>query len=246
MKARRTQNSAIFLATLGVYLGLVLTGGTPHVFAHAALAREYDVREEVEFRDDLDNKPDDERSPVTMSVQIYLEDVEYFLSSLSKLRTAGKFDPAKDTFNVVQRSMQPCVDHNIAGRYTPITFDTTSEAARPSMEYFRRGMIYGYSLGDCILNNEFDGKTAVDTRFNYKLDSKGFEVNVTVVKETKQRALDLIHSLENTFRQYETGAKTKLRLQIIKNTRFRAENDQVLVVLRLPRGSLTSLLTDAK
>jgi len=236
----------IFLATLGVYLGLMLTGGTPQVFAHAALTRNFDIREEAEARDDQDRKPDDERAPVKTSVQIYLEDVEYFLSTLGRLNNQRKFDFAKDTFNVVQKSMQPCVDANIAGRYTPITFDSTSEAARQSMEYFRRGMIYGYSLGDCLVNQEFDGKTAVDTHFNYKLDNKDFLVNVTVVKDSPQRALALMHSLESTFKLYSTPQASKVRQQIIKNTRFRVENDQVTVVTRLPRGSLPPLLADAK
>ena len=234
------------LATLGVYLGLILTGGTPQVLAHAALTRTFDVRDEIDVVDDQDRKPDGERSPLNMSVQVYLEDVEYFLSSLGKLKTAGKFDLGKDSFNVVQRSMQPCIDANIAGRYTPITFETTSEAARPSMEYFRRGMIYGYSLGDCLVNNEFSGSTAVDTRFDYKLDKRDFLVNVVILKESPQRALALMHDLESAFKLFSTPNSSRLRQQIIRNTRFRVQNDQVTVVTRLPRGSLVSLLSDAK
>jgi len=72
LSERKQQNSLIFIATLGVYLGLVLTGGTPQVFAHAALTRGFDIREEIETVDDQDKKPDDERSPVTNSFQIYL------------------------------------------------------------------------------------------------------------------------------------------------------------------------------
>ena len=155
MNNRKTHNSILVLATLGVYLGLVLAGATPQVLASAAMTRQFDVKDEIEVKDDLDTKPDDERSPVATSVQIYLEDVEYFLASLGRLKNKGKFDLAKDTFNVLQVSMQPCVDTNIAGSYTPIRFDSTSEPVKPAMEYFSRGMIYGYSLGDCVANNAF-------------------------------------------------------------------------------------------
>ena len=48
----------IVLATLGVYLGLVLAGATPQVLAQAAMTRQFDVKDEIEFKDDLDNKPD--------------------------------------------------------------------------------------------------------------------------------------------------------------------------------------------
>jgi hypothetical protein len=106
----------------------MLTGGTPQVFAHAALTRSFDVREEIEFTDDQDRKPPDgDRSPVTASVQIYLEDIEYFLSSLGRLKNRGGFDFRKDTFDIAQSTMLPCVDSNLAGRYTPIRFDASSE-----------------------------------------------------------------------------------------------------------------------
>jgi hypothetical protein len=55
---RKNQNSIIVLATLGVYLGLVLAGATPQVLAQAAMTRQFDIKDEIEFKDDLDNKPD--------------------------------------------------------------------------------------------------------------------------------------------------------------------------------------------
>jgi len=55
---RRNQNSILVLATLGVYLGLVLAGATPPVLAQAAMTREFNVKDEIEVKDDLDTKPD--------------------------------------------------------------------------------------------------------------------------------------------------------------------------------------------
>ena len=92
MSNKKPQNSILVLATLGVYLGLVLAGATPQVLASAAMTRQFDVKDEIEFKDDLDTKPDDERSPVATSVQIYLEDVEYFLENLGSLTDKGKND----------------------------------------------------------------------------------------------------------------------------------------------------------
>ena len=62
MSDRRNRNSIVFLTTLGVYLGLVLVGATPQVLAQAALTRDFDIRNEIVFEDDLDKKPDDESS----------------------------------------------------------------------------------------------------------------------------------------------------------------------------------------
>ena len=242
MSNRKNNNSALILATLGVYLGLVLGGATPQILAQAAMTKQFNVRDEIEHKDNLDKNPDDDRTPVSVSVQIYLEDVEYFLASLGRLRSSGKFDPAKDTFNVAQNTLLPCVDSNIAGRYTPIHFESTSESTRGPLEYFSRDMVFGYSLGDCVANNEFNGVTAADSRFTFGLDDKAFTVNIAVKKQSSQRALDLLRDLESTLKLYSPVENTKLRQKIIDNTTFRSDNDQVFVIIRLPRGSLDSLL----
>ncbi|MBC7899916.1 MAG: hypothetical protein H7070_07660 [Saprospiraceae bacterium] len=247
MTNRKNNNSMIFLATLGVYFGLVLVGGAaPQVYAHGAMTRNFELKDEIEVKDDLDTKPDDERSPVTASVQIYLEDVEYFLTSLGRLKSKGQFDPNADTFNVVQNTMLPCLDSNLAGRFTPIRFDSTSESSRPALELFTRGMVYGYSLGDCIGNGEFH-VSAVDSRFNFHLDREAFSVNVAVKKQSPQIALNLLREMESTLKLYSGRGNSKLLQRIIENTSFKAENDQVFIVTRLPRAGLDSLLAkDAK
>ena len=233
----------LVIATLGVYFGLILAGATPHVLANAAMTRQFDVKDEIEIKDDLDTKPDDERSPVTASVQIYVEDVEYFLASLGKLKSSGKFDPNVDTFNVAQNTLLPCADGNRAGRYTPINFVSTSEPSRSALEYFSRGMTYGYSLGDCIATNEFD-VTATDSRFSFSLDKKLFAVNVTVKKDSPARALELVRQLESTLKLYSNqSTNSKHRQAVIRNTTFKALNDQVFVVTRLPRAGLVTLLS---
>ena len=227
-----------------MYFGLVLAGATPQVLASAAMSRSFDVRDEIEVKDDLDKKPDDDRSPVAASVQIYLEDIEYFLSSLGRLRAKGKFDPAKDTFKVAQSTLLPCVDSNLAGRYTPIRFESTSESSRSALEYFSRGMVYGYSLGDCVVTSEFKA-TAVDSRYSFKLDAGEFAIDIAVRKQTPQRAADLQRELQSTIALYAAKADRPVRKQIIERTTFRIENDQLLLGLHLPRAGLDALLANS-
>ena len=243
MSNRKNQNSILVLATLGVYLGLVLAGATP-VLASAAMTRTFDVKDEIEFKDDLDTKPDDERSPVTASVQIYIEDVEYFLASLGRLRSKGKFDTRVDSFSVAQNTLLPCVDSSIAGRYTPIRFDSSNDASRPALEYFTKATVYGYSLGDCLQNNEFDGVAAVDSRIAFELGKDAFAVKIATRKQTPHRALELLGQLRSTLKLYSALPNNKLRKSIIDRTTFRAENDQVFVITSLPRGSLDSLTSN--
>jgi hypothetical protein len=241
LSKQKAQNPILVLATLGVYFGLIMSGAAPSVLANAALTRQFDVMDEIELKDDLDTKPDDERSPVTTSVQIYLEDVEYFLASLAKLNKSKRFDANNDTFSVAQNTSLPCVDGNRKGRYTPIRFELSNDSAKSALDYFSRGMAYGYSLGDCVLTNEFD-VSAAESNFNCSLDGRSLTINVSVRKDSNIRAIDLARQLESTFKLYSAKTNCKLRQAVIRNTRPTAKDDQVLVVTRLPRSGLVTLL----
>ena len=60
MAKTKNQNSILFLTTLGVYLGLVLAGAAPQAIASgAAMSRNFDIRDEIEFKDDVDDDPDE-------------------------------------------------------------------------------------------------------------------------------------------------------------------------------------------
>ena len=235
------QNSIIVLATLGVYFGLILCGSTPQVLASAAMARQFDVKDEIEISDEFDTIPDDERSPLSTSVQVCIEDIEQFLSSLARLRGQGKFNPDVDTFSVAQNSRLPCLHSNKAGRYAPIRFEAPSESFRRPLEYLSREMVYGYALGDCLGNSEFGDVAAVGS-FEVELDRRSLSVRIAVKKASPQNAAILVNQLESTRRLYAGREISQLRKAVLRVTSFKAFNDQVFVVTRLPRAGLASLI----
>lgn len=52
-------NKALFITALGFYFGLMLTGAAPSTFARqVAVPRGFDIRDEIDFSDDLDKSPD--------------------------------------------------------------------------------------------------------------------------------------------------------------------------------------------
>lgn len=60
--SKKNQNSILFLTTLGVYIGLLMAGSAPGgVIAQqaGAMTRNFDVKDEIEVKDDFDNKPDE-------------------------------------------------------------------------------------------------------------------------------------------------------------------------------------------
>ena len=247
MSNRKAHNSVLFLTTLGVYLGLVLVGGTaPQTLAHSATTRHFEISDEIEFGDELDNKPDGEVSTLADSVGVYLQDVEFFLSGLRRLSRVNKFDPATDSFEVSQSTLLPCIKDNRVGSYTAETFAINNEQLRPALEYFSKRLTDGYSLADCVPNARLGGE-ATSSRFVFKLDKSAFAVEVRVGKASAHNAASIIGPLNDTFRRFAVANGDGVRQKIYENTTFRSENDQVFIVTRLARGSLDPLFAkDAK
>jgi hypothetical protein len=240
---RKSNNSIVFLTTLGVYLGLVLVGGAaPQVFAHGALARQFELQDEIEATDDLEKKPDDDTAGLPLSIKTYLEDIEYFLYALQKLRRDGRFDPLRDEFEVTQTTMLPCVPANKVGSYTANQFRLKNEALRPSLEKFSNLLTDGYSLADCLPNGRFNGQDATNSKFTFKFDGAAFSVEVFVQKASPGIAKSLTGNLTKAFARFTPSAGQLARQKIFENTSFRSRKNQVLIVTRLPRAALDPLL----
>jgi len=242
LSASKNKNSILVLATLGVYLGLALAGATPQVLAQAAMARQFDLKDELEHRDDLDAKP-----PETFrdSVQVYLDDVEYFLTGLQRLTANGKLELDDARFVVAQSTLLPCTVSNKAGSYTAEKFLASAKSLEPGLERFSKLLTDGYSLQDCLPNDKFPGVEATSSRFETRFDEKEFLVEVAVRKASSDRATALAAALTETFTVFRQPSNSPIRTSILTNTSARARNDQVFVVTRLPRAGLAPLFAHA-
>ena len=234
----------LVLATLGVYLGLLMAGATP-VFGHAATSRNFEISDEIEAHDDIDRNPDDERAPLTDSVGNYFSDLEYFLWSLNRLNAAGRFDLAHDNFEVSQSTELPCVKDNIAGSYTAETFITANDLLRPTLERFSKQFTDGYSLGDCLASDRFPSVETHHSRFVCKLDSKALSLEVTAVKRSPADAKKFLAGLSDARRTVVAASKGPVITTLSSATDITQKQDKILVVTRLARGSLPDLLAGA-
>lgn len=239
----RKNNSILFLTTLGVYLGLVLAGGSaPAVFAHGALTRSFELQDEIEAKDDLDKNPDGDTAALSLSIKTYVEDVESFLNALHRLADQKKFDSSHDAFEVTQTTMLPCVPANKTGSYTANTFHSNNNSLKPSLEWFSKLLTDGYSLADCLPNQRFNGADATNSKFTFKFTDSALSVQVSVQKASPQIAKRLSADLETTFAKFAPSSEQIVRQKIFENTTFGSSNDQVFVVTRLPRAALDPLL----
>lgn len=231
MSKSKSYNRIVFLTTLSVYLGLVLVGGTAPVLAHTAFAKGFDIKNEIEVKDDLDKKPDNEE----------IEDVSnddfptLFAQLLNEIKNgveSGKIAKPLQTnfrfegfFNLAEMcsgsgfGSDPSVDKYLA----TIVSDSFSQKFEPR----------GLELAD------YPRITAKNFRINFDATENDLLLKLSFGKS------DAIQFAEFLNREYLFSARNSkdvLTKQVYENTRATSENNQVFIVTRLPRGSIDEFL----
>ena len=254
MSNKTKQNSIIFLTTLSVYLGLVLVGGVPpSVFAQAATTRNFNVQDEIEVKDDLDKKPDDEIQNLLgkldkgyFTIDNYIGEIETLLFNLKRLNLIEKFD-LEDAFQVDKTSSMPCfVDGDPVGigteklnvHYNKWLTSALTDAANNLQHYTE-------FLEDCLPSKRFGDSKERNSTIILSFDSSELKIGISGFKESPQKAKQLAENLNQVFtiKIRENANKPEIK-QFYENTKSSSENNQVFIVTRLPRGSLDALLVN--
>lgn len=243
--SNKRYNQILFLTTLSVYLGLVLAGGASPVLAQAAMAKGFELKTELEVKDDLDKKPDDKEEIKQLSTVLgnYLDDSKYFVEELREFYKAGTFAAEYDTFSLVESSGLLCgPEVKVNLREATIWQKIDDEGLKSEIELLRE-RLYGYNfLSDCLLGNSFDGKTTLDTDIDISYEGSNLKVKFSVKKESPQKAKLLSDNLGSAYRSYEPSENSPIEKVLYENTKVTSENDQVFIITNLPRAGLNSLL----
>lgn len=220
----RKNNSILFLTTLGVYLGLMLVGGAaPLVFAHGALTRPFELKDEIEVTDDLDTKPDNE------------EALETYASSLESIFTTAS--ELADTLPVLLEQRR--YDYDIFyGRNAAGNFEGVS--------HLGKGVISGkYNYPIFSLYRAFPHASEPDSKpfhLVFAVEPQNFEFKVSFVQGLDQNAADLAgvySALLPSLKERQASAARKL---IYESTQISSKDNQVYIVTRLARADLDPLL----
>jgi hypothetical protein len=227
---RKNQNSILILTTLGVYLGLLIVGGAaPQVFAHSATTRAFEITDEIEVKDDLDNKPDAEESLVQFASS--LEEIYRVAAEISRDNPEG-VDKNQYNFNFFV-TYRPKGGSNYlskpefntgprthSGRYsTPLRnlYDTFLERSEVQHERFR----VDFEL------------TQPDIAFKANL----FADSDQIAKEQGRLFAESLVRLKDR--------EIEIRKSLIySETRVEVHKNQVTIVTRLPRAALDPLLAN--
>lgn len=236
MSNRSKHNSIVFLTTLSVYLGLVLVGGAmPSVLAQAATTRNYNVQDEIEVKDDLEKKPDDTESDISLAKDF----PALFVQLLNEIRNeakSGKYSaPVQTEFDFETRFSITGLRGNYRGGTDILDLDFYRFVKKAVNEKFKSKVS---EISDFV-----DGKSK-GWQIQLKVDNSDLSFKASF---TKSNAAWFVALLNREFGSLVLSAENTLTRQVYENTKATSENNQVFIVTRLPRGSLDELIKqDAK
>ena len=222
----RKNNSILFLTTLGVYLGLMLVGGAaPQVFAHGALTRDFDLQDEIEISDDLDNKPDGENA-----LEAYVSAVESIFVTATEIADTvpflveqGRYD--FDTYYGI----------NAAGRFHGVSYLGKKTTHSGKYTSSIRSLLDTFPhVSDPI---------GTPLRLIFAVEPQTFEFKTSFAQSSIQDASQLAETfaaLLPTLKERQASAARRL---IYESTQITSKDKQLYIVTRLARADLDPLLT---
>lgn len=220
MNNRKNYNSIVFLT---VYLGLVLVGGSAQVLAQAATPRLFDIKTEIKFNDDLDNKPDDEQA------------IDDYSSALQNLYTLTAEFAAQNSENLDGKNYEfDCI------------VDISENAGKKFKFVGGSGMIWGGFLPALEnLSKTFphtNDKDKERVRVNLILSENEFLVKTTFTQNSFNQAEQRRNFYDAVLAKFKLQPAQNPPTVISQNTSLSFENNQVFIVTRLPRASIDPLI----
>lgn len=214
-----------------MYLGLVLVGATP-VLGHAATTRVFEISDEIEIKDDLDRKPDDE------------SELDAFSSSFEELvRVAIEWSAA----NAPDGSLDELLSFNHFLSVKPS--GSSRRVSHPdsigreiSLGRNSRALVRLY---DAFLDRDATWHDKFLVQFGFGLGEISLK---TAILQSGPEAADIAANAYSKALARKLAAETSaVRAVIFRSTQVTAEGDRVILVTRLPRAALEPLLAnDAK
>lgn len=239
MSKRNKNNSIIFLTTLSVYLGLVLVGAPP-ILAHAALTRNFDFQAEVEVKDDLDNKPDDfagekiqSLKSTNQAIADYAEVIKVFLEASREANPNG-FSFSWETKTDFAGNLQ-----------LKRAFFTKPDNREPDS----RQIFYKINSELDKLFNLFPAQTSCDESniiVSFKSNDKGFTAESKFLQRDNFEVQKLLSVYSAALERLSGEIADERQVLILRHTEITIENNQFVIITRLPRGSLDKLPENAK
>jgi hypothetical protein len=233
MSKTKSYNQIIFLTTLSVYLGLVLVGASPQVLAQAALTSKFEIKDQIEKKDDLDKKPNEN--------DLIADSIFGIVNDLNKFSKSKKFSwEEKTTFLTEDLGFCKSDDSPAYGgsHSNNTSFKIGEFVDKYNVQIGRNlnKLRVDFGLGD-FYSGYPEGIT-----FNLSTEKKSLALEIKVGIKNDEISQQFYNILNTYVSQKKSSAKSSKQLVIYQNTTVTAENNQVFIVTRLPRAAIDSLI----
>lgn len=238
-----------------MYIGLLMAGSAPGIVAQqaGAMTRNFDVKDEIEVKDDLDNDPEDcsekasDRATQLLNFDIVSNGILEFVAGIDQLSRIGKTSWSENfEFEFLRKTSEGGIvstwqDAHSSNRWAQLEASENVGSLVESLCPWNGCKYYRYDQ---------DLKTdASVTRIKYRLD--GNELFVSIALEQRNDAesdeLSKVYGDAFTIGACSSIYATPAQQLVYKHTSSDFSNSQVFIVTRLPRAGLDALLAkDAK
>jgi hypothetical protein len=244
----KSYNSILFLTTLSVYLGLVLVGVSPSVLAHqAALSSKFEIQNEFEAEEDLDKNPEDEGLEQYFLVRLD-NALNTFVEDLRKLNSKRRYK-----FRGNEDIIAGCQHTFCSGNIVDATSSFVDSWIANEFENLRRNLDIGadrdYTQVPKFVSELKDKNGNIsckDFGLEFSINKSTFQTKISFTQNSSPQALATANNLNALFANKAAVSQNTATRRFYEHTRAKTENNQVLVVTRLPRGSLDALVRSKK
>lgn len=231
MSNRKNYNSIVFLTTLSVYLGLVLVGGAAApVMAHSAMTRDFDIKNEIEFKDNLDNKPDED---------LFAQTLFELVRDLDDLSRGKTFDwESKSEFTIEDLGF--CESDNSPSYLGSGSINPKVDALldKASVEIGRK-LLTKKSKSKL---GEFYSSYPEGVTFKFSIENKNFNLDIEINNKSGEAAKSFADLIEAYLSQGKSSAITTGRKIVAENTKSKVDDTKILLTTHLPRASIDELI----
>jgi hypothetical protein len=233
----KANNSILVLATLGVYLGLVLVVSMQQVIAQETMTKQFNVKDEVEATDGLDKKPIGLSPSTKRNEDLFGNAVSELIQNLYRLDQGKKFSSnetrhlAVTDFSYYESDNTPSfLESGPISKHASKVF--VEAAVKISESFFRKAPDLGV--------DDYLGGWPNGVSVDLKTDPDWLSLNIKFPTKSDVAANLLFGEID--LNRLRTNSNSSLKTYLLDNTRVSCENNQVFIVTRLPRAGLDSLL----
>lgn len=232
----KKHNPIIFLTTLSVYLSLSLLGATTQVLAYAATTRDFDVQTEIEYKDDLDNKPDSEEA------ENLADDFPKILFNfLGQIKGEANREKIQLPLPVSFGSSGYTRIYRNAGSGQGSGYESNNRIDDLCDQFIVQTLRNSIRIADYtgLFNRGVQVDEAKQAKAKIQVGKSDLNFEVSFSKSKAEIFADYLKV------KYVSSAKATEEVSLkrfYENTKVSSENNQVFIVTRLPRAGIDALI----